>query len=56
MYMLINISDKEKLIENGLKSFGVQGMIINHKLFPIEINRQERFAEKSFFENKSNER
>ena len=42
--------NKESLIHNGLKSFGVQGMIINGELFPIEFNRQERFADKSVFE------
>ena len=37
------------LIQDGLKSFGVQGMIIDGKLFPIEFNRKERFAPKEFF-------
>lgn len=44
-------SQKEKLIDAGLKSFGVQGMIIKDKLFPIVFNRKERFAEKSFIEH-----
>jgi len=39
---------QQNLIVNGLKSFGVQGMIIHNHLFPIEINRKERFAEKKF--------
>ena len=43
---------KEELIKDGLKSFGVQGMIINGKLFPIEFNRQERFVEKSYFDER----
>ena len=30
----------------GLKSFVVQGMIRGGELFPIEINRMERFIEK----------
>lgn len=41
---------KNSLLYDGLKSFGIQGMIIQDRLFPIEFNRQERFAEKSFFE------
>ena len=41
---------KNELAQNGLKSFGVQGMIINRELFPIEFNRMERFAQKSVFE------
>lgn len=41
---------KNSLLYDGLKSFGIQGMIIKERLFPIEFNRQERFAEKSFFE------
>ena len=40
---------KEELTASGLRSFGVQGMIIGDRLFPIEFNRQERFADKSFF-------
>ena len=30
----------------GLESFGIQGMIRNGNLFPIEVNRRERFAAK----------
>lgn len=45
---------KESLIRDGLKSFGVQGMIIDDKLFPIEFNRQERFADRSFFQKNDN--
>lgn len=44
---------KNSLLYNGLKSFGIQGMIIKERLFPIEFNRQERFAEKSFFEEEA---
>lgn len=47
---------REGLIRDGLKSFGVQGMIIDGKLFPIEFNRKERFAEKSFFDGRNDER
>lgn len=39
----------EHLTHAGLKSFGVQGMIIDGELYPIEINRQDRFAPKSFY-------
>ena len=28
----------------GLKSFGIQGMIRDGKLFPIKVNRRKRFA------------
>ena len=38
---------KDELARSGLKSFGVQGMVLNYELFPIEFNRMERFAEKS---------
>lgn len=34
----------EKVRTNGLKSFGVQGMIIDGQLCPIEFNRPERFT------------
>ncbi len=47
---------KNELLRAGLKSFGVQGMIIDGKLFPIEFNREERFAEKSLFEKEEDER
>lgn len=40
-----------KLKEAGLTSFGVQGMIIDNELFPIEFNRRERFAKKDFFDH-----
>ena len=43
---------QDELARHGLRSFGVQGMILNHELFPIEINREVRFAEKSVFERK----
>ena len=43
---------KNKLKENRLISFGVQGMIIGNKLFPIEFNRRERFSSKDFYGNK----
>lgn len=46
-------SKKEELPKLGLKSFGVQGMIRDGELFPIEINRRERFIEK---EDKSDEK
>ena len=49
-------SNKEKLVQEGLKSFGVQGMIIDGRLFPIEVNRKERFAEKSYFTTKEDGR
>lgn len=39
-------SKKEVLPRLGLKSFGVQGMIRDGELFPVEINRRERFIEK----------
>lgn len=38
---------QDELMHSGLKSFGVQGMIIEDKLFPVEFNRRERFAEKN---------
>ena len=41
---------KEKLSRAGLKSFGVQGMVLGDELFPIECNRMQRFADKSVFE------
>lgn len=41
---------KEELSKSGLNSFGVQGMILGDKLFPIECNRIQRFADKSVFE------
>lgn len=47
---------KEDLVRDGLNSFGVQGMIINSKLFPIEFNRRERFAIKDFFVKEEIER
>lgn len=47
---------KGELAKEGLKSFGVQGMVIDGKLFPIEFNRQERMAEKSFFKKADSER
>ena len=34
------------LERNGLKSFGVQGMIIDGQLCPIEFNRPQRFTTK----------
>lgn len=34
------------LKRSGLKSFGVQGMIIDGQLCPIEFNRPERFSTK----------
>ena len=43
-------SKQDELIRSGLKSFGVQGMIIGDRLFPVEFNRRERFAKKEFFE------
>lgn len=43
---------KNKLKETGLNSFGVQGMIIDNKLFPIEFNREERFSTKDFYDKK----
>ena len=43
-------SKESALKRDRLTSFGVQGMIIEGKLFPIEINRRERFAEKSFLD------
>ena len=43
-------SKQSALKRDGLTSFGVQGMVIEGKLFPIEINRRERFAEKSFLD------
>lgn len=45
-----------ELAKEGLKSFGVQGMILGGELFPIEFNRQVRMAEKSFFKKDNNER
>ena len=46
---------EEVLKQEGLKSFGVQGMIIKDKLFPIEVNREQRFAEKRFLEKSQDE-
>ena len=46
---------EEVLKQEGLKSFGVQGMIIKDKLFPIEFNREQRFAEKKFLEKPQDE-
>ena len=46
---------EEVLKQEGLKSFGVQGMIITDKLFPIEFNREQRFAEKKFLEKPQDE-
>lgn len=40
----------EELVRDGLRSFGVQGMVLNHELFPIEFNREVRFAEKSLLQ------
>ncbi len=42
-------SKKDDLRKLGLKSFGVQGMIRGGELFPVEINRMERFIEKDVF-------
>lgn len=39
---------QQRLILSGLKSFGIQGMIVEERLFPIEMNRKDRFAEKKF--------
>ena len=39
-------SKKDDVKRFGLKSFGIQGMIRDGELFPIEVNRLERFAEK----------
>lgn len=42
----------------GLKSFGIQGMIRGGELFPIEVNRRERFADLTIqksFERQVNE-
>lgn len=47
---------KNKLRASGLNSFGVQGMIIGGKLFPIEFNREERFATRGFYDDKGEER
>ena len=44
---------KNELSQAGLTSFGVQGMIIDGKLFPIEFNRQVRFANKNVYNKKS---
>lgn len=41
-------SKQQELKKLGLKSFGVQGMIRGGELFPVEINRMERFIEKGF--------
>lgn len=35
----------EEIRRYGLKSFGIQGMIRGGELFPIEVNRRERFAQ-----------
>ena len=43
-------SKESALKRDGLTSFGVQGMVIDGKLFPIEMNRRERFTEKSFLD------
>ncbi len=43
---------KIDLVRDGLKSFGVQGMILDGQLFPIEINRRERFIERSLLEER----
>lgn len=43
------------LEKNGLKSFGVQGTIVDGQLCPIEFNRLERFVTKEEF-NKDYER
>lgn len=45
--------NKTNLINDGLKSFGVQGMIIDKRLFPIEFNRKVRFADKTYFRQES---
>lgn len=37
---------KDDVKRFGLESFGIQGMIRDGELFPIEVNRLERFAEK----------
>ncbi len=48
---------RTNLKQNGLNSFGVQGMIIQGELCPIEINRIERFASKNVYDNQEeNER
>ena len=47
---------KDDLIKNGLNSFGVQGMVLEGKLFPIEFNRKERFASKELFSREESER
>ena len=47
---------KNDLKEAKLNSFGVQGMIIDNKLFPIEINRKARFSTKDFYDKKDFER
>ena len=39
---------KLSLLANNLKSFGVQGMILEDRLFPLEFNRRDRFAERKF--------
>ncbi len=49
-------SQRKDLTKEGLNSFGVQGMILGGELFPIEFNRQERMAEKSFFKKVDSER
>lgn len=47
---------KDDLIKNGLNSFGVQGMVLEGKLFPIEFNRKERFASKELFSREESQR
>ena len=46
-------SKQLSLRQDRLTSFGVQGMIIGGKLFPIEMNRMIRCAERSFFNQSS---
>ena len=36
---------KDEINRFGLKSFGIQGMIRDGELFPIEVNRRGRFAQ-----------
>ena len=38
--------EQDKLKASGLYSLGVQGMVLQGRLFPIEINRNSRFASK----------
>ena len=47
---------KDELQKLGLRSFGVQGMIRGGKLFPVEINRRERFVELDDIARKNDEK